>query len=75
MTVEELAKEIGAEVAGDGSATIASAATLEDAQAGQVSFLANPKYAKQLETTKREIARRLDIAIDNIRTVIEANDR
>lgn len=31
--------------------------------------------AKQLETTNREIARRLDIAIDNIRTVIEANDR
>jgi hypothetical protein len=32
-------------------------------------------HAKQLETTNREIARRLDIAIDNIRTVIEANDR
>ncbi|MDT3683555.1 MAG: DUF4164 family protein [Pseudorhodoplanes sp.] len=32
-------------------------------------------HAKQLETTNREIARRLDIAIDNVRTVIEANDR
>src|SRR5436189_12807 len=51
MTISELAKEIGAEVLGDGAANITSAATLEDAQAGQVSFLANPKYAKQLETT------------------------
>jgi UDP-3-O-[3-hydroxymyristoyl] glucosamine N-acyltransferase len=52
MTVDELAKEIGAEVAGDGSMTIASASTLEDAQPGQISFLANAKYAKLLETTR-----------------------
>jgi UDP-3-O-[3-hydroxymyristoyl] glucosamine N-acyltransferase len=52
MTVEELAREIGAEVVGDGSATVLSAATLEDAQPGQVSFLANAKYARQLETTR-----------------------
>lgn len=32
-------------------------------------------HAKQLETTNREIARRLDLAIDSVRTVIEANDR
>lgn len=31
---------------------IASAAALEDAGAGQISFLANPKYQKQLETTR-----------------------
>src|SRR5437870_944048 len=52
MTVDQLAKEIGAEVVGDGSATIESANTLEDAQAGQISFLANAKYAKQLEATR-----------------------
>jgi UDP-3-O-[3-hydroxymyristoyl] glucosamine N-acyltransferase len=52
MTVAELAKEIGAEVVGDGAASVLSASTLEDAQAGQVSFLANAKYAKQLESTK-----------------------
>src|SRR5689334_5244115 len=52
MTVAELAKEIGAEVVGDGSASVLSCSTLEDAQPGQVSFLANAKYAKQLETTK-----------------------
>jgi hypothetical protein len=31
--------------------------------------------AKKLETTNREVARRLDAAIDTIRTVLEANDR
>jgi hypothetical protein len=28
-----------------------------------------------LETTNREIARRLDVAIDSVRGVLEANDR
>ena len=51
MTVEELAREIGAEVVGDGSQQVTSASTLEEAEAGQVSFLANAKYARQLETT------------------------
>ena len=31
--------------------------------------------AKALETTNREIARRLDIAIETIRGVLESNDR
>jgi hypothetical protein len=31
--------------------------------------------SRQLETTNREIARRLDTAIDNIRSVIETQDR
>ncbi|MEO6436786.1 MAG: UDP-3-O-(3-hydroxymyristoyl)glucosamine N-acyltransferase [Tepidisphaeraceae bacterium] len=52
MTVDELAREIGAEVVGDGSVIVTAAATLEDAQAGQVSFLANPKYTRQVETTQ-----------------------
>ena len=30
--------------------------------------------ARQLESTNREIARRLDVAIDTIRSVIEASD-
>jgi len=30
---------------------------------------------KQMEATNREIGRRLDLAIDSVRTVIEANDR
>ena len=50
----ELAAAIGAELAAgaDGSVVIHSAATLEDAGPGQVSFLSNPKYAGQLESTR-----------------------
>src|SRR4051812_28487689 len=52
MTLGELAKRIGAEVGGDASLRVESCATLEDAVAGQVSFLSNPKYAGLIETTK-----------------------
>lgn len=52
MTVAELAKLIGAEVIGDGSAEITRVGTLEGSGAGQVSFLANQKYTNQLATTK-----------------------
>jgi hypothetical protein len=31
--------------------------------------------SRRLESTNREIARRLDVAIDNIRSVLEANER
>jgi uncharacterized protein DUF4164 len=31
--------------------------------------------SRQIETTNREIARRLDVAIESIRSVIEAHDR
>ena len=30
---------------------------------------------RMLETTNREIARRLDVAIESVRSVLEANDR
>jgi len=52
FTLAQLAQEIGADVAGDGSAQITGAATLEEAAAWHVTFLSNPKYRKQLETTK-----------------------
>ncbi|MGE5610236.1 MAG: UDP-3-O-(3-hydroxymyristoyl)glucosamine N-acyltransferase, partial [Bacillota bacterium] len=51
MKLKELAKWIGAEVVGDPSIDVNSANTLEEAGPGQVSFLANHKYAKQLENT------------------------
>lgn len=51
LTLKELAAWIGAELTGDPNLLITSAATLEEAQAGQVTFLSNPKYARQIETT------------------------
>ncbi len=55
-TLHQLADQIGAQVVGDGSITVSSVNTLEDACPGQVSFLANPKYEKQLETTRASAA-------------------
>jgi UDP-3-O-[3-hydroxymyristoyl] glucosamine N-acyltransferase len=52
LTLKELAERIGAEPVGDPALVIHSAHTLEEAGPGQLSFLANPKYAPQLETTR-----------------------
>jgi UDP-3-O-[3-hydroxymyristoyl] glucosamine N-acyltransferase len=52
MTLEELAEKIQAKLEGDAGAEVNSCATLDEAKRGQVSFLANPKYIKQLETTQ-----------------------
>ena len=52
LSLKELAGRIDAEVAGDGNLEVDSVNTLEDARPGQVSFLANRRYAAQLETTR-----------------------
>jgi len=52
LTLAELAERIGAEVVGDSTVRVSGAATLEEAQATHVSFMANPKYEKQLVTTR-----------------------
>jgi UDP-3-O-[3-hydroxymyristoyl] glucosamine N-acyltransferase len=52
ISIADLAQKIGAIVVGDGSAIISSVASLEEANAGQLSFLSNPKYEKLLGTTK-----------------------
>lgn len=51
MRLDELARQIDATVSGDGSIEITEVAPLEDASAGSISFLANARYQKQLETT------------------------
>lgn len=43
---------IPCEVEGDGACEVSSVATLEDATAGQLSFLSNPKYEQHLEATR-----------------------
>ncbi|HEV2293731.1 MAG TPA: UDP-3-O-(3-hydroxymyristoyl)glucosamine N-acyltransferase [Tepidisphaeraceae bacterium] len=52
MRLDELAREIGAELIGDGGIEVTAVSTLEDAREGQLSFLATQRYAKQLETTR-----------------------
>lgn len=48
----ELAVRFGCELQGDPDATVERVATLQDAQPGTLSFLANPKYRKHLGTTR-----------------------
>ncbi len=43
---------LGGTVDGDPAVRISAVATLEDAVAGQISFLSNPKYEKDLATTR-----------------------
>lgn len=52
LTLAELAGRINAELRGDGDIVVSSVATLQQAGAGQLGFLANPKYRRQLATTR-----------------------
>ena len=52
MKLGELAKRLGCELRGDGEVEIRGVAGLEQAGPGELSFLANPRYAEKLETTR-----------------------
>lgn len=52
LTLEEIAQRIGAEVHGDSACLIHGLATLQEARAGELSFLANPNYARFLAGTQ-----------------------
>jgi len=51
-TLGEIAEYVGGRVCGDANLVIRAAATLSHAQPGDISFLVNPKYEKQLEGTR-----------------------
>lgn len=48
----ELAARLGAELAGDGGCEITGLGTLEDGGAGDIAFLANPRYRRHLPETR-----------------------
>lgn len=50
-TVAQLAEQVGATYSGRGDVVIESAAPIETAGPGQISFLSNPAYKKHLATT------------------------
>ncbi|MCX5787630.1 MAG: UDP-3-O-(3-hydroxymyristoyl)glucosamine N-acyltransferase [Elusimicrobia bacterium] len=52
VTLEELAKLTGGTLEGDGRCVVEGAAGLSEAGPKDVSFLENPKYAAQVETTR-----------------------
>lgn len=50
-TLDELAGYLGGKVLGDGSKTVTGVASLDDAGADQITFLANPRYAAKVAVT------------------------
>ncbi|TSK03858.1 MAG: UDP-3-O-(3-hydroxymyristoyl)glucosamine N-acyltransferase [Geobacter sp.] len=50
-TLREIAEYLGGTVSGDGGVLIGGLGTLDDAGEGQLTFLANPKYASKVATT------------------------
>ena len=51
VKLEELARLVDGQLIGDGSIIIETAAPIQTAQSGQITFVANKKYLKFLETT------------------------
>jgi len=49
--LDEIASYLGGEVVGDGSVEIKGVAGIEEAKPGDLTFIANPKYVKLLNTT------------------------
>jgi UDP-3-O-[3-hydroxymyristoyl] glucosamine N-acyltransferase len=52
ISLEELAGLIGGKVAGDGSVMISGVSGIREAREGEITFLADPRYDKFLETTQ-----------------------
>lgn len=76
LTAAQLAERIGAEVRGDGSVVVERCAGLEEAGPRDVSFLANPRYARLLTQTRAGavIASAQDVAGVAGRTFLLAGD-
>jgi len=52
MKLGEIARALGCELVGDGEAEITGVAGMEHAAAGELTFLANPKYAHKVKDTR-----------------------
>src|SRR5690606_5461275 len=74
MRLDELAGKIGAELVGDGAVEVNGVNTLESALPGQLSFLSNPRYAKQLATTSASaVIVGMEVTSDRL-TLLRAKD-
>ncbi|MDH5324758.1 MAG: UDP-3-O-(3-hydroxymyristoyl)glucosamine N-acyltransferase [Gammaproteobacteria bacterium] len=51
FTLQQLAEKLDAEIVGDPACEISNVCTLQNGQSGCISFLANPKYKKYLQST------------------------
>lgn len=55
FTAEQIAQLIQGKIEGKPAASVSSFGKIEEAQAGQLAFLANPKYEEHLYTTKASV--------------------
>lgn len=51
-TLQELADHVGGRVRGDGNMVITAVSTINEAKAGEITFLANDRYKSKAKTTK-----------------------
>lgn len=72
MTLNELSGRLGCRFTGDGSIDIHSLAGMEQAGPGQLTFLANPKYAAKVKNTRASAIVTRE-PIDGIACVISQN--
>ena len=72
MKLAELAEALGAPWQGDGAIEITGVAGMERAQAGELTFLANPKYAPKVKDTKAS-AILASTPMDSLATIVTKN--
>jgi UDP-3-O-[3-hydroxymyristoyl] glucosamine N-acyltransferase len=75
VTLQQLAREIGCELHGDSHCLITGVGTLQNAGAGQLSFLANAKYRSYLKTTQASavILRSQDLELCPVNALVSSN--
>ncbi len=64
MTIHEIAEKIDANIIGDGGISIHGIAKIEEADAGEITFIANQKYEKYLDSTRASaviISKKIDV--------------
>ena len=52
LTLKEIVRRLGGEVVGDDSIAVTGVATIGEAGAGEITFLANPRYRQKLAATR-----------------------
>jgi UDP-3-O-[3-hydroxymyristoyl] glucosamine N-acyltransferase len=72
MRLSELAAALGCRLEGDGEIEISGVMGMEQAVAGQLTFLANPKYAPKLKNTRASAVLAVQ-TVPGIATLISAN--
>lgn len=77
FTAETIAAFLGGEVQGDKDTKVTTVAKIEEATAGTLAFMANPKYEEYLYTTKASIvliARDLELRSEVAATLVRVDD-